>query len=213
MKIQRIEIPCGNIILEGMISVPAGPGPFGLVVVCHPHPLYGGSMFNNVVHAVCSKLGGKGLAWLKFNFRGVGRSGGKYADGIGEQDDARAALSFAEKQERVDPAKIGVCGYSFGSTVAFAAAAEDPRVKAAAGISPFIQPPGLLGRCASPKLFVTGTRDEFIDPQGLEEQVKKLPEPKELLLFPGGDHFWSEGEEAMAEKVGEFFRKSLEIQA
>ena len=75
MKIQRIEFPCGNIALEGMISIPEDPGPWGLVVVCHPHPLYGGDMFNNVVHAVCEDLGKKGLAWQKFNFRGVGKSG------------------------------------------------------------------------------------------------------------------------------------------
>ena len=209
MKIQRIEFPCGNITLEGMISIPEGSGPWGLVVVCHPHPLYGGDMFNNVVHAVCEDLGKKGLAWMKFNFRGVGKSGGRYSDGIGEQDDARAAISFGEKQERIDPEKIGVCGYSFGSIVAFAVAVKDPRVKAVAGISPFIQPSNLLDSCFRPKLFVTGARDGFVDPRSLEEQVKKLPEPKELLLFPGADHFWSEDSEAMAEKVGGFFKKGL----
>jgi hypothetical protein len=166
-------------------------------------------MFNNVIHAVCTALEEKGLGWLKFNFRGVGRSGGRYSDGIGEQDDTQAALSFAEKQERADPANMGVCGYSFGSTVAFAVAAKDPRVKAVAGISPFIQPPDLLDRCVSPKLLVTGTRDGFVDSRGLEEQVRRLPDPKELVLFPGGDHFWSKGEEAMAEKVAGFFRERL----
>jgi len=213
MKIRKVEIPCGKIILEGMISVPEGLGPFGLVVVCHPHPLYGGNMFNNVVHAVCSKLGEDGLAWLKFNFRGVGRSGGRYADGIGEQDDARAAVSLAELQEGVDPVKIGICGYSFGSIIALAVAAKDSRVKAVAGISPFIQPPDLLDHCSCPKLFVAGTHDEFVDSRALEEQVKKLPEPKELILFPDVDHFWAEGEEAMAEKISGFFRKSLKIRA
>jgi len=210
MKIWKIEFPCGQITLEGIISIPEGLGPFGLIVVCHPHPLYGGNMFNNVVHGVCANLEKRGLAWLKFNFRGVGKSGGRFSDGIGEQEDARAAISFGEKQERIDPDRIGVCGYSFGSIVAFAVAAQDPRVKAVAGISPFIQPPDLLDSCSRPKLFVTGTRDGFIDLQSLEEQVKKLPEPKELILFPGADHFWSEDEEAMAEKVGQFFKKGLE---
>ena len=213
LKIQKIEFPCGNITLEGMISIPEGPGPSGLVVVCHPHPLYGGNMFNNVVHAVCENLGGKGLGWMKFNFRGVGTSGGKYSDGIGEQNDARAAISFGEKQARIDLEKIGVCGYSFGSTVAFAAAAKDPRVKAVAGISPFLQPPELLDHCSRPKLFVTGAHDEFVDPQSLEELVKKLPDPKELVLFPRADHFWSEDQEAMSEKVGQFFKKSLGVLA
>ena len=189
MKIQKIEIPCGDIILEGMISIPEGPGPFGLVVVCHPHPLYGGNMFNNVVHAVCENLGEKGLAWLKFNFRGVGKSGGRYSDGIGEQDDARAAISFGEKQERIDPEKIGVCGYSFGSTVAFAVAAKDPRVKAVAGISPFIQPPDLLDRCSRPKLFVTGARDEFVDPQESGRTGEKAARTQRAGSFPGRGPF------------------------
>ena len=209
MKIQRIEFPCGTLTLEGMFSIPEGPGPRGLVVVCHPHPLYGGNMFNNVVHAVCENLGKHDLAWLKFNFRGVGKSGGRYSDGVGEQDDTRAAITFGENQDRIDPERIGVCGYSFGSTVAFAAAAEDPRVKAVAGISPFIQPPHLLDRCFCPKLFVSGTRDEYVDPRNLEAQVEKLPEPKELILFPGADHFWSEDAKGMAEKVGRFFKKGL----
>ena len=153
MKIRKIEFPCGDITLEGMIFIPEGPGPFGLVVVCHPHPLYGGNMFNNVVHGVCAKLGENGLAWLKFNFRGVGNSGGRYADGIGEQDDARAAVSFAEKQEPVNPAKIGICGYSFGSIVALAVAAKDPRLKAVAGISPFYPAARSPGSLRFPKAF------------------------------------------------------------
>ena len=88
-------------------------------------------------------------------------------------------------------------------------AAKDSRVKAVAGISPFIQPPHLLDRCSSPKLFISGTRDEYVDPQTLERQVKKLPEPKELIFFPGADHFWSEDAEAMAQKVGLFFETGL----
>ncbi len=210
MNIQKIEIPCGRIVLEGMISIPDGPGTFGLVLICHPHPLYGGNMFNNVVHALSGSLETKGLAWLKFNFRGVGRSGGKFADGIGEQEDARAALSCGEKQDRIAPERIGIAGYSFGSTVAFAVAAKDPRVRAAAGISPFIQPPGLLDRCLLPKFFATGARDEFVDPQALGEQVKRLPGPKELVVFPGADHFWTEEEGAMAEKAGDFFKRNLD---
>ncbi len=205
----KIEIPCGRITLEGMMSVPDGTGPFALVVVCHPHPLYGGSMHNNVVDAVCVSLGKKEIAWLKFNFRGVGRSGGSFADGIGEKEDAKAAISFGEVQPRVDPARIGLCGYSFGSIVALATAVEDPRVKAVAGIAPFIQPEDLLNRYARPKLLVCGTQDEFVNAKILEKVVQKMPEPKELALYPGVDHFWMGGEGEMGERVGEFFAKYL----
>ena len=211
MKIQRVEFPCGQITLEGMISLPEGMGPFALVVLCHPHPLYGGNMFNNVVHAVCESSWGRGMAWLKFNFRGVGKSGGKYSDGPGEEEDALAAISFGERQERIDPEKIGICGYSFGSKIALAAAVADPRIKAVAGISPFIQPADLLNRYVRPKLFVTGALDEFVDAANLEKQVHSLPDPKELVIYPGVDHFWTKDEDSMAEKVGQFFRKSFEL--
>ena len=82
---KRIEFPCREILLEGIFSLPEGEDACGLVVVCHPHPLYGGNMGNNVVEAVCRTVGSKGLAWLKFNFRGVGRSGGNFAGGVGEK--------------------------------------------------------------------------------------------------------------------------------
>ena len=210
-KMKMIEFPCHDITLEGVFALPEGTGPFGLVVVCHPHPLYGGNMYNNVVHAVCEQLGERGLAWLKFNFRGVGKSGGRFGGGLGEKDDARAAISFGEKQDKIDAGKIGICGYSFGSTVAFAVAVEDTRVRAVAGISPFIQPPELLDHCTKPKLFVSGANDEFTGAQSLEELVSKLPEPKETVIYPGVDHFWGRSEEQMAEKVSEFFKKSFAL--
>lgn len=204
---EKIEFPCHDITLEGVLALPEGNGPFGLVVVCHPHPLYGGNMYNNVVHAICEKLGERGLAWLKFNFRGVGKSGGHFGGGLGEKDDARAAISFAEKQTKIDAGKMGICGYSFGSTVAIAVAVEDMRVQAVAGISPFIQPAELLDHYTKPKLFISGANDEFIEPHDLKQLVAKLPEPKECVIYPGVDHFWGGSENSMAEKVSQFFRE------
>jgi alpha/beta superfamily hydrolase len=209
---KKIEFPCHDITLEGVLALPEGNGPFGLVVVCHPHPLYGGNMYNNVVHAICEKLGERSLAWLKFNFRGVGKSGGRFGGGLGEKDDARAAISFAEKQTKIDAGKMGTCGYSFGSTVAFAVAVEDMRVQAVAGISPFIQPAELLDHYTKPKLFISGANDEFINPHDLERLVAKLPEPKECVIYPGVDHFWGGSENSMAEKVSQFFKDSFELQ-
>jgi alpha/beta superfamily hydrolase len=209
MDVQKVEFLCGSITLEGILAMPEGDGLFPLVVLCHPHPLYGGSMHNNVVDAVCGKVGEKKIAWLKFNFRGVGRSGGSFAGGIGEKEDAKAAISFGEIQPKVDPERMGLCGYSFGSIVAFSVAVEDPRIKAVAGISPFIQPDHLLDRYPRPKLFACGTQDDFVNPRTLEQVVQKTPEPKELAIYPGVDHFWVGQEEAMAEKVSQFFKDTL----
>lgn len=207
MDQKRIEFPGQDIILEGIFSLPDREVPCGLVVVCHPHPLYGGNMNNNVVEAICQEVGKQGLAWLKFNFRGVGRSGGNFAGGVGEKEDARAAVSFAETQKMVDPERIGICGYSFGSIVALAVAVEDYRIKAVAGISPFIQPADLLNDYPKPKLFISGTHDEFVDVKGLERVVQNLPEPKEMVICPGVDHYWVGSENPMAEKVSQFFAK------
>jgi alpha/beta superfamily hydrolase len=209
---KQIEFPCQDITLEGVLAIPEGNGPFGVVVVCHPHPLYGGNMYNNVVHAICEKIGERNLAWLKFNFRGVGKSGGRFGSGLGEKEDARAAISFAEKQAKIDAARMGICGYSFGSTVAFAVAVEDVRIQAVAGISPFVQPADLLDSDNKPKLFVSGANDDFVNPQGLTQLVSKLPEPKECVIYPGVDHFWGESEETMAEKVSQFFKDSFELE-
>jgi len=206
---KKIEFPCQEILLEGIFSLPEGEGACGLVIVCHPHPLYGGNMGNNVVEAVCRAAGRKGLAWLKFNFRGVGRSGGNFSGGVGEKEDAQAAISFGSAQARVDRERIGICGYSFGSGVAFAAAVEDVQVKAVAGISPFIVPADLLDHYQRPKLFICGTDDEWVDVRNLERLVQNLPEPKELVIQPGVDHFWAGSESLMAEKVSDFFARYL----
>lgn len=209
MKIKKITIPCEGLTLEGIFAPPEGEGPFPLVLLCHPHPLYGGNMYNNVVHAVCEKLGEKDIAWLKFNFRGVGTSGGSFAGGVGEKEDVKAAISFGENQPGIDSNRIGLCGYSFGSMVAFAVAAEDQRVGGVAGISPFIQPENLLDHYSRPKLFLCGDRDEFIKVETLEQLIQKIPEPKEMALYPGVDHFWVGEEGPMAEKVSQFFVRNL----
>jgi alpha/beta superfamily hydrolase len=206
---KKVDMPCQDFTLEGIFSLPEGGGPYGLVVVCHPHPLYGGNMYNNVVHGVCEKLGKKKLAWLKFNFREVGESGGKFGGGIGEREDVKAAISFGESHPKINPELTGLCGYSFGSSVAFSVAGEDPRVKAVAGISPFVQPETLLDHYTRPKLFTCGSRDGFVDVKALEQLVRRLPEPKELAVYPGADHFWAGEEEPMAEKVSRFFAHNL----
>lgn len=206
---KKIKIPCDNIDLEGIIHVPKAAGLFPLVVVCHPHPLYGGNMYNYVVHAVCEELGEKRIAWLKFNFRGVGESGGDFGGGLGEKEDAKAAVAYGQGKTEIDPLRIGICGYSFGGMVAFAAAVEETRIRAAAGISPLIRPPDLLDTYDQPKLIVSGTADDFIPVQELEQLVAGMPEPKELVLYPGVDHFWSGAAEKMAEKVARFFEEKL----
>lgn len=205
----KIKFPSQEFLLEGVLGLPQGKTPCAAVVVCHPHPLYGGNMDNSVVEAVCAQLEEQGVAWLKFNFRGVGQSTGSFAQGKGEKQDAHAAINFLQTQRDVDQERMGICGYSFGSMVAWRVAAEDPRIKAVAGISPFFDHPAILEQYERPKLIVCGTEDEFIRPESLKSFFQKLLEPKELIFYRGVDHFWSRQEDEMARRVAEFFKRYL----
>lgn len=209
MRTLKVNFRSGTLRLEGVLSFPAGKSPFPAIIVCHPHPLYGGHMNNYVVEAVCAQAQEQGLASLKFNFRGVGLSEGNFAAGIGEKEDARAAVSYLANHESIDAERIGICGYSFGSLVALQLAPEEPKIKAVAGISPFIEPPTLLSNYDKPKLFVCGTEDEFIEAESLRALVAKFPNPKELALFPKANHFWNVYATQMARRVSDFFRKNL----
>ncbi|NQT72613.1 MAG: dienelactone hydrolase family protein [Chloroflexi bacterium] len=205
MKKEKLMFPCGDISLEGVLWLPDDNGPFPAVVVCHPHPLYGGNMNNNIVHEVCAALGEHSIASLRFNFRGVGRSEGSYADGIGEQNDVKAALSFLEGREEIDSSKLALCGYSFGTMVSIPVADVDERIKAYAGVSSFFVAPDLLRNFHKPKFFIHGTNDDFISPRQAVEIINKLPDPKTFELVEGADHFWWGFDRGVGEKVGSFF--------
>src|SRR6266540_978811 len=112
-----VTFPSGELSLEGLLHLPEqtpAPG----IVVCHPHPMYGGDMHNNVVDAICDTAVAEGIAALRFNFRGAGASEGRYDNGVGEQDDVRAALTYLRGLPEVDSARVALAGYSFGAAVA-----------------------------------------------------------------------------------------------
>ena len=202
---EKLMFPCGDISLEGVLWLPESSGQFPAVVVCHPHSLYGGNMNNNVVHEVCVALGEHSIASLRFNFRGVGRSGGQFADGVGEQEDVKAALSFLEGHKEIDSSRLGLCGYSFGTMVNIPVADVDERVQAYAGVSSFFVAPDLLQNFLKPKFFIHGKNDDLISPQQAEEFIQKLPDPKTFELIEGADHFWWGFDRGVGEKVGSFF--------
>lgn len=205
LRREKVIIKSSSLQLEGILAIPDGTGPFGAVIVCHPHPLYGGNMHNNVVLAVCRGAGEHNLASLRFNFRGVGGSNGSFAQGIGEREDALSAISFVAQRPEIDPARLGICGYSFGSAVAFSSAVQDKRIKAVAGISPFIEPEGLLSDYINPKMFLCGTQDGLIDTENLKKVISSLPDYKEAHFIAGVDHFWIGTEHLVASKTGSYF--------
>jgi alpha/beta superfamily hydrolase len=201
----RVKFPCGDLILEGVTTVPEGKGPFAGVVVCHPHPNYGGDMNNNVVVPLCLALTQASIASLRFNFRGVGASQGKFADGIGEREDVVAAISYLSTLEVVDKERIGLCGYSFGGAVSLEVAPADERVKALALVSPEVSTYVPLKQYTRPKLIVCGGADQFVSIIALQRLAEELPPPNDFELISGADHFWGGYEDKVAARIAAFF--------
>lgn len=191
--------------LEGFLSQ-GGKGRGG-VILCHPHPQYGGDMHNNVVSSLQSALAGVGFSTLRFNFRGVGESEGSYADGSGEEGDVRGAVDFVMTDQGADT-PLYLLGYSFGAAVGTRAVAGDDRVEALVCISPPIAMYDFsyLTGDRRPKLLVAGDGDFVCPVAALRELFDSLGEPRSLHIVPGADHFWWGREDQVANYVIDFLQ-------
>lgn len=207
MNSVRSRFPCGDIFLEGELKLPQGKGPFPVVVVCHPHPLHGGDMHSNVVIAICQALSRHLVATFKFNFRGVGNSGGTYGEGIAEQEDVKAALTFVLSTTDIDTHRIGLVGYSFGAGVALPVAVQDERIHSMVLVSPALSDTAWeqLKGCNKSKLVVIGDADFVIPLERFQQYIKSIAEPGQYRIVEGADHFWRGYEEELAEEVVRFF--------
>ena len=213
MRVTEVSFPCGELLLEGRLDLPEGPGPFPLVVVCHPHPLYGGSMDNNVVNSLCEALVSASLASLKFNFRGVGQSQGTHGQGVGEQEDVTAAISYASHVAEADSERIGLAGYSAGAEYSHSVGVRDERVKALVLISPPVTMSDfdVLKDSIKPKFLASGSRDDIIPVNQFLDFCQELPEPKECHCIESADHFWWGHEKSLSEKAAAFFTRALNV--
>jgi hypothetical protein len=211
MKELRVRFPCGELSLEGIVGIPEGSGPFPAVIICHPHPLLGGSMDNNVVNSVFEFISRAWLIPFKFNFRGVGGSEGEFGEGIGEQDDVAAAISFVSSVKEVDSGRVGLVGYSAGAGFGLPAGYKDERIKALAVVSPPLSmfDFGFLKDCFKPKLLLSGSRDDFTPSHQFLEFCQALPEPREYELIEGADHFWWGYEFEVGVKVSAFLSRVM----
>jgi alpha/beta superfamily hydrolase len=211
MKKTRVSFSSGGLFLEGILAIPEGAGPFPAVIVCHPHPLYGGSMDNNVVYSLSEKITQSSLASFKFNFRGVGGSQGEFSQGIGEQEDVEAAISFISTVKEIDSKRMGLAGYSAGAGFALPVGFNDDRIRALAAVSPPLSmfDFDFLKSCPKPKFLISGRRDDLILIDQFLEFCQNLPEPKECESIEGADHFWWGYESSLADKVAAFFTKVL----
>ena len=202
-RLRSVMIPGPAGELEGLWKEADAAVPRrGSAVFAHPHPLHGGTMHNKVVYRAVQALTRAGYDALRFQFRGVGLSGGRYDAGHGEIEDFRAALDEAERSAGL-PIVAG--GFSFGSAVGLKAAAKDPRVAAflALGLPLATESGRLLPRPPRevPALFVVGENDTFGPPADL---AKFLGGTHRMVVIPGADHFFEGQLELLGETIREF---------
>lgn len=200
MSEQAVVFPVGAIQLEGLLY-PA-PGERG-VVITHPHPLYGGDMHNLVVETLARTYQRHGYATLRFNFRGVGASQGRYDDGEGEQQDVKAALDYLSAQGKT---ALDLVGYSFGAWVNALAQTAQEQARRLIMASPPVelldfQPAPPLPKLA---LVITGGNDSFAPPAAIAALLPRWNKTARLEIIRGADHFYGAHSRALAERASAF---------
>ena len=203
---RTLTFASGDLSLEGALHLPDGEAPAPGVVVCHPHPLYGGDMHSNVVIAACEALSARGYVALRFNFRGVGESEGAFDQGKGEIQDVRAALERLTSLPEVDSERIGLAGYSFGAIVS--AEAASGALRGLALISPPLAFADLRVDWGCPALVLGGGDDTFGPPDRL--RVAANAPDVELRIVDGVDHSWWGSEDELGETLVDFFARRFE---
>jgi alpha/beta superfamily hydrolase len=190
-SVDNLRGPAGR--LEAILNLGRQDAPYA-AVVCHPHPLFGGTMHNKVVYHAMKTFQSFALPVLRFNFRGAGLSEGAHDNGHGERDDLRAALDWMQ-QEYNRP--LLFAGFSFGSSVGLRVCCGDPRISGMAALGLPVSAGGrdyhytFLSACSQPKLFISGTQDEYGPRAAIEAVVASAAPPAKLVLIEGADHFFA----------------------
>ena len=185
-----LEGPAGR--LEAILWTPVrANSPLLAAVICHPHPLFGGTMHNKVVYHAAKTMDALGIPVLRFNFRGAGLSGGVHDNGRGEQGDVQAALDYLAAQFPGIP--LLLAGFSFGSFVGLRVGCRDTRVSELIGIGIPVNSSdfSFLADCPKPKLFVHGADDNFGARKKVEETVAALTGENRLVIIEDADHFFA----------------------
>jgi alpha/beta superfamily hydrolase len=200
-RLAAVTIPGLAGPLEGLFQEREGGPPAFIALVCHPHPSFGGTMHNKVVHRVATTLHALGGAVLRFNFRGVGASAGTFDEGEGELEDARAALAFL--RARHARARCWVAGFSFGAWVAARLAASEPGIERMILVAPPVGTSSfeVLHRSPVPKHVFQGTADDICPIGLLERELPAWSEPRELTRVPGATHFFDRQLAALADAI------------
>ena len=209
--------PAGR--LEALLNPRALSGqdrspPEAAVVLCHPHPLYGGTLHNKVVYHAMKVFTELGLPVLRFNFRGAGRSEGVHDNGVGEQEDTRAALDWLAQAYEGLP--LIAAGFSFGAHMALRAGCSHPRVQALVSLGTPIQAADrtytydFLRACTKPTLFLSGTADEFGPVQALQNALPASSSNRTLAWVDGAEHFFRDKLPLMQERLRSWTANELD---
>jgi uncharacterized protein len=213
-----LEGPAGR--LEALLNAGAESATRA-ALVCHPHPLFGGTLHNKVVFHTTKALNSFGFPVLRFNFRGAGLSQGEHNQGDGEVEDVRAALDWLDNEFKLP---MIFAGFSFGAAVGLRAAAPDERVRALIGVGAPVAPVAsgaemprtytfdFLRDCVKPKLFVSGARDQFGPKAQLEALIATMPQPKKLVVIEGADHFFEGRLRELRETIEDWIREAISRQ-
>lgn len=206
--------PAGQ--LEALLNA-GSPTATHAAIVCHPHPVYGGTLHNKVVFHTMKALNSFGLPVLRFNFRGAGLSHGEHDRGAGEVDDVRVALDWLDREFHLP---LIFAGFSFGAAVGMRAACPDARVRALVSLGTPISPVDdrsydyeFLKTCTKPKLFLSGSRDQFASKPKLEALVATVPEPKKLVIIDAADHFFEGRLREMRDAIETWAKSELGLAA
>ncbi len=206
-----LDGPAGR--LEGLLNQGSDKATHA-ALVCHPHPLYGGTLHNKVVFHAMKALNSFGFPVLRLNFRGAGLSQGEHDYGLGEVDDVRTGLDWLEREFHLP---LIFAGFSFGAAVGLAAACPDARVQAVIGLGLPLTPVDerhydfqFLSTCNKPKLFVSGSRDQYGPVEKLKKLVEPLPEPKKLVIVDAADHFFEGRLREMRNAIESWLRELVE---
>jgi alpha/beta superfamily hydrolase len=208
MREENVLIPSQGVQLEGLLSIQEASSMKRGVILCHPHPQYGGDMHNLVISKAVDAAFQEGFSTLRFNFRGVGRSGGSYSEGVGEREDVKAAIDYLFSALGNSDAPLILLGYSFGAWAAIPVGIEDDRIKGMVAIAPplGLYDFGIVEGCKKIKLLIAGDQDFFCPMATLESWFKRLEEPKSLAIIKGADHFFFAHHRQLIEPLREFFK-------
>ena len=211
MRQSAVSFITEGLTFEGVVAQPDdGTGPWPGVVICHPHPLHGGNMNNNVVLALALGLVEEGFVTLRFNFRGVGSSEGEHTEGEKESEEVLGALDLIKAWPDTND-KTGLTGYSFGTSVILGHGELYGETDAIVLVSPpFRAIEGSpLKESKIPALITTGDRDKLVDSTQLDAELASFTQPPQFKLFDGVDHFWYGQESRLVPEVGRFLSEQL----